>query len=217
MSVDVAPLSEACERNKGPILEVLRTVLPASRRVLEIGSGTGQHALHFSAHLPHLSWQPTDRAEYLPTLRSRLQVEHPPNLLAPLELDVRHHPWPADGADAIFTANTLHIMDWGAVQDLFRGIGAVLRSRAPLDGAPRGVLCIYGPFRYSGRYTSESNVAFDRFLQNRDPLSGIRDFDAVDALAQSEGLHLQADQAMPANNQLLVWQTGHTSCGARRP
>jgi len=215
MSVDVAPLSEACERNKGPILEVLRTVLPASRRVLEIGSGTGQHAVHFSANLPHLSWQPTDTAEYLPILRRRLQLEHPPNLLAPLELDVRQRPWPATGADTVFTANTLHIMAWEAVQELFGGIGTVLHAPGWHDAAARGVLCIYGPFRYGGRYTSESNVAFDRFLQSRDPRSGIRDFDAVDALAQSQGLHLQADHAMPANNQLLVWQTGHTSCGAR--
>jgi hypothetical protein len=213
-SVDIAPLSEACERNKGPILEVLSTVLSVSRRVVEIGSGTGQHAVHFATHLPHLIWQPTDRADYLPTLRRRLQLERPPNLLEPLELDVRRHPWPVGGADAVFTANTLHIMDWGSVQELFRGIGATFRERASQDQAPRAVLCIYGPFRYGGRYTSESNVAFDRFLRDRDPLSGIRDFDAVDALAQSQGLHLQADQAMPANNQLLVWQTGYTSCGA---
>jgi SAM-dependent methyltransferase len=210
MNVDVAPLSEACERNKGPILEVLRTVLPASRRVLEIGSGTGQHAAHFSANLPHLRWQPTDTAEYLPVLRRRLQLERPRNLREPLELDVRHHPWPVEAADAVFTANTLHIMDWSAVQELFRGIGTVLRARASQGTAPPEVLCIYGPFRYGGRYTSESNVAFDRFLQERDPRSGIRDFDAVNALAQSQGLHLQADHAMPANNQLLVWQTGPT-------
>ncbi len=214
MSVDIAPLSEACERNKGPILEVLHTVLAGSRRVVEIGSGTGQHAVHFCARLPHLTWQPTDRAEYLPILRRRLQLERPPNLLEPLELDVRSHPWPIGDADAIFTANTLHIMDWGAVEELFRGSGSVLCARASQDAAPRGVLCVYGPFRYGGRYTSESNVAFDRFLQDRNPASGIRDFDAVDALAQSQGLHLQADRAMPANNQLLVWQTGHTSCGA---
>jgi SAM-dependent methyltransferase len=214
MSVDIAPLSEACERNKRPILEVLREALAAGRRVVEIGSGTGQHALHFSAHLPHLSWQPTDTAEYLPILRRRLQLERPSNLLDAVELDVRNQPWPVGRADAIFTANTLHIMDWGAVQDLFRGIGTVLGDPASRDAGHLGVLCIYGPFRYGGRYTSESNLAFDRFLQTRDPRSGIRDFDAVDALAQSQGLHLQADHAMPANNQLLVWQTGHTSCGA---
>jgi SAM-dependent methyltransferase len=216
MTADVAPLSEACERNKGPILEVLRRSLADSRRVLEVGSGTGQHAAHFSTHLPHLSWQPSDRGEYLPILRRELQ-QRPANLLEPLELDVRAHPWPVQGIDAVFTANTLHIMDWAAVQALFRGIGTVLGGAAPSAAARPAVLCVYGPFRYGGRYTSASNGAFDRFLQERDPLSGIRDFEAVDALARSAGLNLQADHALPANNQLLVWHTAaarHTSCGA---
>jgi SAM-dependent methyltransferase len=216
MTADVAPLSEACERNKGPILEVLRRSFADSRRVLEVGSGTGQHAAHFSTHLPHLSWQPSDRGEYLPILRRELQ-QRPANLLEPLELDVRAHPWPVQGIDAVFTANTLHIMDWAAVQALFRGIGTVLGGAAPSAAARPAVLCVYGPFRYGGRYTSASNGAFDRFLQERDPLSGIRDFEAVDALARSAGLNLQADHALPANNQLLVWHTAaarHTSCGA---
>ena len=217
MSVDVAPLSQACERNKGPILEILRHALAHSARVLEIGSGTGQHAMHFSTHLPHLSWQPSDRGEYLPLLRRSLAPQRPANLLEPIELDARAHPWPLQGVDSVFTANTLHIMDWGAVEGLFRGIGTVLGGAATGAAAHPGVLCVYGPFRYGGRYTSDSNAAFDRFLQDRDPLSGIRDFEAVDALARSEGLHLQADHAMPANNQLLVWHTAaarHTSCGA---
>lgn len=214
MAIDVAPLSEACERNKGPILEVLRRCLADSRRVLEIGSGTGQHAAHFSSHLPHLTWQPTDRGEYLPILRRQL-LQRPSNLLEPMELDVRAHPWPVEGIDAVFTANTLHIMDWAAVQALFRGIGTVLGGASA--AARPAVLCVYGPFRYGGRYTSASNGAFDRFLQERDPLSGIRDFEAVDALARSAGLNLQADHALPANNQLLVWHTAaarHASCGA---
>jgi SAM-dependent methyltransferase len=216
MALDVAPLSEACERNKGPILEVLRRPLADSRRVLEIGSGTGQHATHFAAGLPHLSWQPSDRGEYLPLLRRQLQ-QRPSNLLEPMELDVRAHPWAVEGTDAVFTANTLHIMDWAAVQALFHGIGTVLGTAVAREAGRVGVLCVYGPFRYGGHYTSESNAAFDRFLQDRDPLSGIRDFEAVDALARSAGLHLQADHAMPANNQLLVWHTAtmrHTSCGA---
>lgn len=220
MAVDVVPLSEACERNKGPILEVLRRAFADSRRVLEIGSGTGQHATYFSTHLPHLGWQPSDRGEYLPILRRCLQPQRPANLLEPMELDVRAHPWPFEGIDAVFTANTLHIMDWPAVQALFRGIGTVLGGAAARDVARPAVVCVYGPFRYGGRYTSDSNVAFDRFLQDRDPLSGIRDFEAVDALARSEGLYLQADHAMPANNQLLVWHTAaarHTSCGAPAP
>jgi SAM-dependent methyltransferase len=217
MTADLAPLSEACERNKGPILEVLRQALAASQRVLEIGSGTGQHASWFSAHLPHLVWQPSDRGEYLALLRRRLEQGHPPNLLQAVELDVRARPWPVAGVDAVFTANTLHIMEWSAVEELFRGIGTVLhRGDAPERPHP-GVLCVYGPFRYRGRYTSDSNAAFDRFLKDRDPRSGIRDFEAVDTLARSQGLHLQADHAMPANNQLLVWHTAtarHGSCGA---
>jgi hypothetical protein len=218
MTVDIAPLSEACERNKGPILEVLRPALASSRHVLEIGSGTGQHAVHFSAHLPHLTWQPTDTVEYLPILRHRLQLEHPANLLPALELDVRARLWRVGPFDAIFTANTLHIMDWGAVEELFHGIGRVFGTAPPVPSRPQ-VLCVYGPFRYGGRYTSDSNVAFDRFLQDRDPRSGIRDFAAVDGLARSQGLRLQADHAMPANNQLLVWRTAtrHTTCGDPAP
>jgi SAM-dependent methyltransferase len=215
MTVDTLPSSEACERNKGPILQVLTGALAAARRVLEIGSGTGQHAVHFSANLPHLLWQPSDSGENFRLLRRRLQAERPANLLEPLELDVRAHPWPVGPVDAVFTANTLHIMDWGAVQEFFRGAGALLAG-GDTDAAHPGTLCVYGPFRYGGCYTSDSNAAFDRFLQERDPASGLRDFDALQALAHAQGLHLQADHAMPANNQLLVWRTaipGHTTCG----
>lgn len=189
--------SEAAERNKAPILAILSQALARSRRVLEIGSGTGQHAVHFAAHLPHLTWQPTDRAEYLDDLRARIAPEGTPNLQDPLELDVRVLPWQVEPVDAIFTANTLHIMSWSAVEDLFRGVGAALVAPA--------VLCIYGPFRYNGKYTSESNAEFDRYLQARDPHSGIRDFVDVNTLSGQQGLHLLADHSMPANNQLLIW------------
>ncbi len=168
--------------------------------MLEIGSGTGQHAVHFAAHLPHLTWQPSDRAEYLSGLRERIAREGPPNLHPAVELDVRELPWPIEAVDAVFTANTLHIMDWDAVQDFFRGVGSVL-------SAP-GVLCIYGPFRYRGGYTSESNAQFDRYLQGRDPRSGLRDFEKVNKLALAQGLRLLDDIAMPANNQLLIWHKG---------
>jgi len=189
--------SEAAERNKAPILALLEQACAHSRRVLEIGSGTGQHAVHFAAHLPHLTWQPTERAEYLGGLRARIAREGTPNLRPPLELDVRNLPWQVEPVDAIFTANTLHIMSWPAVEDLFRGVGAVLTAPA--------VLCIYGPFRYNGRYTSASNAEFDRYLQARDPQSGIRDFVDVNTLSSEQGLHLLADHPMPANNQLLIW------------
>ena len=190
--------SEACERNKGPILAILLEAFAHSHSVLEIGSGTGQHAVHFAAHLPHLRWQPSDQSEYLPGLRARIAAEGSPNLLPPIELDVRREPWPVGPVDAVFTANTLHIMGWSAVTDLFRGIGRHLSTP--------GIVCVYGPFRYGNRYTSPSNADFDRYLKRTYPEGGIRDFEAVAALASAAGLRQIADHAMPANNQLLVWQ-----------
>jgi cyclopropane fatty-acyl-phospholipid synthase-like methyltransferase len=191
--------SEACERNKGPILAVLSAELAASRRVLEIGSGTGQHAVHFAAHLPHLIWQPSELRENLPQLAERIRLEGTPNLAPPIALDVRATPWPQVGADAIFSANTLHIMSWDDVQQFFGGVGAVL-------GGDDAVLCVYGPFRYGGRYTSDSNAEFDAYLKARDPRSGIRDFEALERLAHEQRLALSADHPMPANNRTLVWR-----------
>jgi SAM-dependent methyltransferase len=193
----VLALSAACERNKGPILGILRDAFAHSRIVLEIGSGTGQHAVHFATHLPHLTWQPSDRSEYLPGLRERIAREGPANLRAAVELDVRELPWQVEPVDAVFTANTLHIMEWTAVEELFRGVGAVLT-------AP-GVFCVYGPFRYGGRYTSASNAQFDGYLKARDPQSGIRNFEDVNVLSGEQGLRLMVDHPMPANNQLLIW------------
>jgi cyclopropane fatty-acyl-phospholipid synthase-like methyltransferase len=190
--------SDACERNKGPILAVLRGALAGCRTVLEVGSGTGQHAVYLAHHLPQLSWQPSERPDELGPLAERIRLEGSVNLLPPVELDVRRQPWPVGRFDAVFSANTLHIMGWEAVEDFFRGVGAVL-------GAP-GVLCVYGPFRYRGGYTSDSNAAFDRWLSERDAASGIRDFEALDELAARCGLALAADHAMPANNQTLVWR-----------
>jgi SAM-dependent methyltransferase len=192
------PYSEACERNRGPILEVLREAFADRRRVVEIGAGTGQHAVHFARNLPQLAWQPTDRAEYLAGLAARIAAEGPPNLGTPLELDVLHDPWPAVSGDAVFSANTLHIMSWQAVEALFAGLPRILE--------PGGVVAIYGPFKYGGQCTTASNAAFDAMLRERDPESGLRDFEEVDALVAAVGLELQADHAMPANNQLLVWR-----------
>lgn len=199
--VQSLPFSEACERNKGPILDVLQRWLGHRAGVaLEIGAGTGQHAVHFARNLPQLSWQPTERLESLASLKARIEVEGPCNLLAPLELDVEQATWPcdADSVDAVYTANTLHIVSWPQVQALFRGVGRVLRDE--------GLLIVYGPFRYGGQFTSHSNAVFDEALRSRDPLSGIRDFEAVDALAAAHGLRLVEDCAMPANNQALVWR-----------
>jgi cyclopropane fatty-acyl-phospholipid synthase-like methyltransferase len=191
-------ISEACERNKEPIRKILAQAFAHSKKVLEIGSGTGQHALHFAAHFPHLVWQPSDTGEYLQGLRERIRHEGTANLLTPVELDVRRPPWNVEPVDAVFTANTLHIMSWPAVRDFFSGLGAVLTTPA--------VLCVYGPFRYDGQYTSPSNAEFDRFLRARDPESGIRNFEDVNTLASEQGLSLSADHVMPANNQLLIWQ-----------
>jgi cyclopropane fatty-acyl-phospholipid synthase-like methyltransferase len=191
------PFSEACERNKAPILAVLREVFAGRTRVVEIGSGTGQHAVHFARHLPHLSWQPTDRREYLTGLAARIEAEGTSNLRPPLELDVRQPEWPPLDADAVFSANTLHIMGWPEVEAFFRGAGRLLSGG--------GTLAVYGPFRYRKTYTSQSNADFDRMLRERDAASGIRDFEAVDRLAARAGLEFQRDVTMPANNQLLVW------------
>jgi SAM-dependent methyltransferase len=190
--------SEACERNKGPILEILREAFRDVERVLEIGSGTGQHAVWFGQYLPHVLWQPSDVADALPGLRARLEAEAPDNVLVPMELDVARHPWSVHGVDAIFSANTLHIVSWPQVGHFFRGVGETLA-----DG---GTLCVYGPFCYGGEFTTPSNAEFDQWLRLRDPASGVRDFEAVDRLAQAEGLTLLADHAMPANNQCLVWR-----------
>ncbi len=190
-------VSEACERNKRPILAVLAAELAARHAVLEIGSGTGQHAVHFATHLPYLSWQPSETRAQLPALIERLRREAPPNVRAAIALQMQADPWPAADLDAVFSANTLHIMAWSAVREFFRGSAALLR--------PGGVLCVYGPMRYRGEYTSASNAQFDQWLKKRDPQSGIRDFEALDALARAQGLQLRADHAMPANNQTLVW------------
>lgn len=192
------PWSEACERNRGPILEVLRVCFSGATQVLEIASGTGQHAVFFAAALPHLLWQPSDLAENLPGIAAWRDDAGLPNLRPPLELDVDAETWPVAEVDGLFSANALHIMSWASVENFFRGMGRVL--------LPGGVLAVYGPFSYDGRHTAESNAGFDAFLRARDPLSGIRDFGSIDALAQQQGLALVADHAMPANNRTLVWR-----------
>lgn len=194
------PHAPACERNRDPILAVLREHFADSRRVLEIGSGTGQHAVHFAKAMPWLRWQASDVEDNLPGIRAWLDEAGLANMPMPLALDVLA-PWPAVEADAVFSANTLHIMGWNGVQSFFREVGRVLSA------SPGGTLVVYGPFNYGGTYTSESNREFDGWLKARDPRSGIRDFEAVDALAGVAGLRLVADVAMPANNRCLVWRS----------
>jgi hypothetical protein len=191
------PHSPACERNREPILGVLREHFADRRQVLEIGSGTGQHAVHFAAALPWLRWQSSDRAENLPGICAWLDEAALPNTPPPLEFDV-NGTWPAGPFDAVFSANTLHIMVWPEVQRLF--------ARLPAIATDDAVLAIYGPFNYQGRYSSDSNAAFDQRLQARGAHMAIRDAEAVDALALAAGFGLHADIAMPANNRCRVWR-----------
>jgi len=209
---DHKPHAPACARNSGPILAVLRRHFGDRRQVLETGSGTGQHAVHFAAAMPWLSWQCTDLPERLPGIRAWLDEARLPNTPPPLPLDLSDAGWPraldAGGAgegraarfDAAFSANVLHIVAWPLAEALFSGLDAVLAEDA--------TVAAYGPFNYRGAYTSDSNREFDAWLRARDPRSGIRDFEAVDALAGAIGLRLVEDVAMPANNRTLVWRRG---------
>jgi hypothetical protein len=192
------PYSQSCENNKDPIFAIIKDVFTEPTTVWEIGSGTGQHACYFASELPHIIWQATDVAENLPGINAWHDEAKLANLNLPIALNVTSAIWPCDGMDAVFTANTLHIMSWPYVEILFDRFQTYLN--------PFATVCIYGPFNYGGKYTSDSNANFDQWLKNRDPLSGIRDFEAVMALAERAGLRLLKDNAMPANNRLLVLQ-----------
>ncbi len=192
------PYSESCEQNRAPILEVLRVELAGCAHLLELGSGTGQHAVYFAGEFPGLSWQTSDVSSMHPGIQAWIDESGVPNILPPLTLDVCRDHWPRVSYDAVYSANTVHIMGWPEVVCLFAGVARVLRAG--------GVFCLYGPFNYDGRYTSESNARFDAWLTARDPASGIRDFAALRALAADSGLLLDNDYAMPANNRILVWR-----------
>jgi len=191
------PYSEASERNGGPILGILRVAFADATRVLEIGSGTGQHAVAFARALPHLVWQASDVAENVPGVRAWREAYPSPNLPEPLTLDVNVDPWPTAAFDAVYSSNTSHIMSWPEVERMFARIDAAL--------AGGGRLCLYGPFNYGGRFTAPSNERFDASLRARDPRMGLRDVETVDALARRYGFALTADHDMPANNRLLHW------------
>lgn len=192
------PFSESSAENREPILAVLREVFADCSKVLEIGSGTGQHAVYFGAELSHLSWQTADLPQHHAGIRMWLDEAALPNVLVPIALDVNRMDWLERRYDAVFSANTLHIVSWPEVKKLFAGVGKVLQ--------PGGVLAVYGPFNYKGEFTSPSNARFDQWLKDRDPASGVRDFEAVDALAREQNLILQRDIAMPVNNRTLVWR-----------
>ena len=191
------PDAPSCAHNREPILEVLREHFADRQRVLEIGSGTGQHAIFFAAALPHLLWQTSDRRDNLAGIQAWLDEAALPNTPAPLELEVAG-PWPKQQFDGVFSANTLHIMSWEEVETLFARLPGVL--------APDARLVVYGPFNFGGQFSSPSNAAFDVWLKEQGAHQGIRDFEAVHALAENAGLALVADIAMPSNNRCLVWR-----------
>ncbi|BBM82321.1 DUF938 domain-containing protein [Candidatus Uabimicrobium amorphum] len=193
------PFSQACERNKLPILQHLKDIFCKQGRVLEIGSGTGQHAVYFAKQLPHLIWQTSDVEEHHRGIETWLEEVHLKNLRLPLTLDVseKEH-WPQDQFNYVFTANTCHIMSWPQVKDMLVLVGQVLE--------PHGYFCVYGPFKYNGNYTSESNHHFDLSLRHSKATMGIRDFEDICAFAEKQQLKITDDHTMPANNQLLSFQ-----------
>lgn len=192
------PYAAACDENREPILAVLKGLLQDRQAVLEIGSGTGQHAVYFGEQFPSLTWQTSDQLDYHAGINAWLQAAQLPNVLDPVLLDVRQATWPDLIIDAVFSANTLHIMSWEAVQACFAGVGRLLSNN--------GLFIVYGPFNYAGQFTSASNARFDQWLKQRDPDSGIRNFEDLNRLAAKAGMELQADYAMPMNNRILVWR-----------
>lgn len=199
---DPRRMAPATDRNREPILAVLRRVLPASGTVLEIASGTGQHAVHFAAALPGLTWQPSD-----PDAAARASIaawtKHTGlrNVREPLALDVCEQPWALgtdDAIDAIVCINMIHIAPWAAAEALFEGAGRVLGAG--------GVLYLYGPYRRQGEHTAPSNASFDADLRAADPEWGVRDMEAVVALGAAQGMTCEEPVAMPANNFSLVFR-----------
>lgn len=203
---DARRSAPAALRNRDAILAELRDLLADAGRVLEIASGTGEHAVHFAAALPHLTWQPSDQD---PELRASVAAHAAAaglgSVAAPVPLDVTAAPWPVEGPgadrfDAVFCANMIHIAPWPATEGLLRGAGAVLR--------PGGRLILYGPFKEGGAHTAESNAEFDARLRAQDPSWGVRDLDAVATAAAAHGLTLDRVIAMPANNRMVVFRRG---------
>jgi hypothetical protein len=191
------PFSEACERNKVPILNVLKQILPPGGTVIEIGSGTGQHIVYFAPLFPGLQWQPSDRDENLQGLTARLELEGSPNILLPINLNVLEQ-WPDRVFNVAYSANTAHIMGWDAVCATIAGLGTHL--------ATGGLYCLYGPFNQDGQFTSESNREFDAQLRSRDAQMGLRDLAALESLANRHHMALVKQIPMPANNQVLVFR-----------
>lgn len=192
------PFAESCEQNKEVILKILQRHFSELENILEIGSGTGQHAVCFCSAMPHLQWMCSDLNENLDGIKAWMSESKLKNLSGPIELDVNKPIWDILQVDGVFSANTVHIMSWPSVEKMFAGIGRCLK--------PQGIFCLYGPFNYDGRFTSESNARFDQWLKERDARSGVRDFEAVNKQAAEQDMILLEDYEMPANNRILVWQ-----------
>lgn len=195
---DSLPYSQASENNKLPILDVMRRYLTSCHSLLEIAGGTGQHAVFFAEQFPHLHWQSSDVPDAVATLNLRLTHASLPNLPIGIPIDVNSPTWNCAVVDAIYSANSLHIMSAASVEHFFTGVERHLSKT--------GLLMVYGPFKYNGEFTTESNAKFDLWLKGRNPVSGVRDFEWVNALAEAIGMSLVEDNAMPANNQMLVWK-----------
>ena len=193
------PYSAACERNQEPIFQVIKPYLENAKTVLEVGSGTAQHVVFFASKFPQLVWQTADRLEYHAGIHAQLDAANVNNVLLPIELDVNHSDWNTDGKkyDVVFSANTLHIMSKNEVIDFFDGLANISHDQT--------TLLIYGPFTYEGTFTSESNQLFDVNLRSRGVCSCIKAFEEIQRLAADQGFSLLRDQAMPANNQCLVF------------
>ena len=190
--------SQACENNKKPILDILSRAFAKQKYVLEIGSGTGQHAVFFAKELPSLTWQTSDLSINHAGINQWINDGPAPNLIAPIRLDVLSDSWPTAHYDAMYSANTAHIMPWVAVASMFAGVGQGL--------ANGGLFCLYGPFKYLGVLDAQTNIEFDYRLQQQSAHQGIREFHDINQLAMNAGLDLREDNAMPANNRLIVWQ-----------
>jgi len=191
-------MAPSAQRNRDPILAVLREILPPSGTVLEIASGSGEHVIHFARHLPDLTFQPTDpTVESLRSVAAWVSSSNVPNILPPLRLSTTDQPWPVTAADAILCINMIHISPWAATEGLMRGAAGLLRPGAPLY--------LYGPYKQEGRHTAPSNEAFDRQLKNQNPAWGVRDLEAVRDLAKSAGFLAPRLTEMPANNLSLVF------------
>lgn len=194
----VKPYAPSCDENKKVILEAIKPYLEKKSTVLEIASGTGQHAAYFAQNMSHLKWQTSDLKAAKVGISMWLKEADLPNLLYPIELNVSESEWPQQKFDAIFTANSLHIMSQKNVKDMFFKLTQVLDKN--------GLLIVYGPFNYGGQYTSQSNAQFDVWLKNQNRLSCIKDFEWCNELAEQAQLHLLKDIEMPCNNRVLIWQ-----------